>query len=99
MPRTEISKYTKFIVENEGWYIVEYDYTSVPGVMYLSLTEDKVNMIYDDLKEDIADTDRRAVYEFIVPEQIQKFQIGEIVSPIFTITKNGIPVQMETVLT
>lgn len=99
LPRTEISKYTKFIVEDEGWYIVEYDYTSVPGVMYLSLTEDKVNMIYDDLKEDIADTDKRAVYEFIVPEQIQKFQINEIVSPIFTITKNGIPVQMETVLT
>lgn len=99
LPKTDISKYTKFIVEDEGWYIVEYDYTSVPGIMYLSLTEDKINMIYDDLKEDIADTDRRAVYCFITPEKPQCFKIGEVINPIFTVTKNGEPIQLETVLT
>ena len=65
--------------------------------MYLSLTEEKVNYIYDDLKENIADTDKRAVYEISQPEETQNFKIGDIVNPIFTITKNGKPIDLEVI--
>ena len=37
-----------FIIENEGWQIIECDWTSVEGIAYMSLTESKVNYQYDD---------------------------------------------------
>lgn len=96
LPRRDISRKTRFIVEDEGWYVVESDFSSVPGVMYLSLTEEKVNQIYDDLENDIADMDKKAVYKFVVPESIQKFKLGEEVIPEFYLTKNGKVFQMDT---
>ena len=38
--------------------MVEADFTSVNGIIYMSLTENKVNLHYDDLVEDVADIDR-----------------------------------------
>jgi hypothetical protein len=32
-----------FIIENEGWEVIECDWTSVEGIVYMSLTESKVN--------------------------------------------------------
>jgi len=32
-----------FIIEDEGWVVIECDWTSVEGVIYMSLTESKVN--------------------------------------------------------
>ena len=51
MPRYPIERSTNFIVENESWNTVEYDHTSVPGLIYVSLTENKINSIYDDSEE------------------------------------------------
>jgi len=34
----------------------------VPGVIYLSLTEGKINSIYDDVANNLADTDKIANY-------------------------------------
>ena len=48
--------------------MVEYDHTSVPGIMYISMTEEKINSITDDVKNDIADLDKMAKYEIILPE-------------------------------
>lgn len=95
IPKKEIDRGTSFIVEEEAWSMVEYDHTSVPGIMYLSLTEEKINFVYDDLKNNIADTDRLAKYDVSLPEKIQNFNIGEEVKPIFTITKNGFPIDIE----
>lgn len=97
LPKKDIERATSFIVEEESWSVVEYDHTSVPGIMYLSLTEEKVNYIYDDLKENIADTDKRAVYEISQPEETQSFKVGDTVNPIFTITKNGKPIDLEAI--
>ena len=47
-----------FIIENEGWTIIECDWTSVEGIAYMSLTESKVNYQYDDRIVDIAELDR-----------------------------------------
>lgn len=95
MPRYPIERSTNFIVEDESWTVVEYDHTSVSGVIYLSLTENKVNLIYDDLINDIADTDKLAQYTVVVPAEIQIFNIGDIIAPTCTLTKNGIPVNLE----
>lgn len=99
LPRQEIERGTSFIVEDEAWYVVEYDHTSVPGVMYLSLVEEKVNYVYDDLEHDIADTDKLAVYEIVLPENMQNFNIGDEVKPIYTLTKNGFPSDEEVTYT
>lgn len=58
MPRVDIARGTNFIIEDEGWQLIELDWTSVPGIIYLSLTESKVNYQYDDMNVDIADTDK-----------------------------------------
>ena len=91
LPRYPIDRATNFIVEDESWTVVEYDRSSVPGVIYLSLTESKVNMIYDDLDNDIADLDKLAIYNLSVPEVTQIFTVGETIDLTFTLMKNGVP--------
>ncbi len=95
MPRVNIERGTNFIIEDENWQLVEYDHTSVAGVIYLSVTENKVNMIYDDLNEDIADTDRLAQYRIDLPPVDQTFSVGNIIHPVYTLMKNGIPIDEE----
>lgn len=95
MPRYPVERSTNFIIEDESWTVVEYDHTSVPGIIYLSLTENKVNTIYDDLVEDIADTDKLAQYSLSVPAENEIFSVGDIVTPTCTLTKNGIPINLE----
>jgi len=68
MPRYSIDRATNFIVEEESWTVVEYDHTSVPGVIYLSLTENKINSIYDDIENNNADLDKKARYDIVLPE-------------------------------
>lgn len=94
MPRHNIDRDTSFIVEEEAWSMVEYDHSSVPGVIYLSLTEEKLNSIYDDTINNIADTDRLAKYEVITGKEKQIFTIGSPIVPTFTIVKNGKPVEV-----
>ena len=98
MPRYPIDRATNFIIEEESWSVIEYDHTSVPGTIYLSLTENKINLIYDDLENNIADTDKLAQYSLSVPAESQQFAINSLIEPKFTLTKNGIPYQAETIL-
>lgn len=98
MPRYPIDRATNFIVEDESWTVVEYDHTSVPGVIYLSLTENKINTIYDNVAINVADTDKYAQYELLMPEENQVFKINDIIAPKFTLTKNGVPFDAEIVL-
>lgn len=92
MPRRSITRSTNFIVEDESWNVVEYDHTSVPGIIYLSLTENKINTIYDDTDNNIADLDKRAKYQIITSPTVQRFSIGdEITGLVYTVMKNGIP--------
>ena len=90
MPRRdELTLGLNILVEEESWVVVEYDHTSVPGVMYISLTEGKVNSLVDDLENNIADTDKIAVYELSMPPINQIFELGAHIQPVFTLTKNG----------
>lgn len=95
MPRYPIDRSTNFIVEEESWTVVEYDHTSVPGIIYLSLTEGKINSIYDDVNNNLADTDKIAKYDLSIPNNEQIFNIGDPIIPVFTLTKNGVPYDAE----
>ena len=67
-----------FIIENEGWQIIECDWTSVEGISYMSLTETKVNYEYDDRDIDVAETDR---YKFPILPALYK--VGDTIIPQF----------------
>ncbi len=92
LPKQPIDRLTKFIVEEEGWYLVELDKSSVPGVMYLSATEDKINYINDDLKNEIGDVDKLAKYDFVFPEKEESFKVGAPIDLTFSIMKDGKPI-------
>lgn len=98
MPRYPIERSTNFIIEDESWQVVEYDHTSVPGTIYLSLTENKINLIYDDVENNIADLDKLAKYTLQLPEEKQIFSIGSVITPRFTLMKNGKPYNTEVIL-
>lgn len=67
-----------FIIDDEGWTVIECDWTSVDGVVYMSLTESKVNYHYDDREIEIADLDR---YKFPVLPTLYK--VGDPIIPQF----------------
>ena len=68
-----------FIIEDEGWQVIECDWTSVEGVVYMSLTESKVNYQYDDRIVDVAETDR-----LLFPTLQAVYNIGDEIVPEFT---------------
>lgn len=100
MPRhnPEVYRSTNFIVEEESWITIDYDHTSVPGITYLSLTEGKVNSLTDDIENNLADTDKIAIYELSLPPISQTFHLGEHINPVFTLVKNGVPSNEEVEL-
>ena len=98
MPRYPIDRATNFIVEEESWQVIEYDHSSVPGVIYLSLTENKINLIYDDLENNIADADKLAKYTISLPAEKEVFKVGDEIKPTYTLMKNGVPIFPEVEL-
>ena len=78
VPQT-VDRGTTFIIEDEGWKMVEADFTSVNGIIYMSLTENKVNLHYDDLVEDVADIDR-----LVFPTLQKVYTVGQEIIPEFT---------------
>ena len=61
MPFTkDIKREQRFIVDGEAWYVIEFDSSSVDGITYITLGEDKKDLQNDLLldqgdKEDLAD--------------------------------------------
>lgn len=77
--KNTVERGINFIIEDEGWTMVEADFTSVNGIIYMSLTENKVNFEYDDIEADIADTDR-----LLFPSLNAQYKVGEEIVPNFT---------------
>ena len=76
--RDQLMRGINFIINDEGWVVIECDWTSVEGVIYMSLTESKVNYNYDDRDVEIADLDR---YKF--PELPTLYKVGDTIIPQF----------------
>lgn len=90
MPYYPIDRATNFIVQGESWHTIECDFTSVPGTIYISLTENKANLIYDDLVEGVADLDKRARYTLqVAADPLQVAVSNEPLDLQYHITKNG----------
>lgn len=53
--RKNIELSQRFLIDETAWLVVETDYISVKGIIYLSLTEDKKDLYEDDIDNDIAD--------------------------------------------
>lgn len=53
--RKNIELSQRFLIDETAWSVVETDYISVKGIIYLSLTEDKKDLYEDDIDNDIAD--------------------------------------------
>ena len=76
--QNQLLRGTTFIIEDEAWVVIECDWTSVDGVIYMSLTESKVNYQYDSRTEDIAALD---TYKF--PQLLAVYSVGDTIIPQF----------------
>ena len=75
MPYTDdIKREQRFIVDGEGWYVIEFDSSSVDGITYITLGEDKKDL-QQDLLIDKGDSEDLANYK-----DENKFYIG-LVNP------------------
>lgn len=79
LARDQLLRGINFIIQNEAWTVIECDWTSVDGIIYMSLTESKVNYQYDDRDNNIADTDR-----LTFPSLQAVYKIGDYIIPEFT---------------
>lgn len=55
MPNCNIPIDTRFILGSRAWKVVGYDDLSTPGIVFLSLEQDKIDLQKDDLDNKIAD--------------------------------------------
>ena len=89
MPYQEIEKETEIMVNNEVWRLIEYDKTSVKGVIYLSFGETKLNELADDKYSQLANADKQQVWAISAPKEIAA-SVGEKIIVPFKISKNGV---------
>lgn len=94
MPVQPIPKTTEILIDDEAWYLVDYDKVSVPEIIYMSFTESKVNELRDSVEEQIANYDKIQEWHFEGLETIS-VTLGEIVEPQFTAYCDGIPTEIE----
>ena len=73
-PDLEIGK--KFLMSGRAWIIVDYDITSVPGLMYVSLTEDKIDRLDDNTLLEIAEYDNLNRYRIELTEEDIEVVLG-----------------------
>ena len=89
MPYQKIEKETEIILFEEAWSLTEYDKTSVPGIIYLSFTETRVNDLRDDVDESLANADKINTWTIQAPSTIFCV-VGEPFELNYSIAKDGI---------
>lgn len=67
----------KFLISERAWIVVEYDITSVPGIMYVSLTEDKIDRMNDDVILGVAEYDNLNNHKISISEDSIQIVVGE----------------------
>lgn len=95
MPYQYIAKNTEIIIFDEVWRLVEYDKTSVPGIIYMSFTETKVNELTDDLNQSLANADKIQTWSIQTPEQYT-VSLNSSFVPSYTLVKDGIKQETDT---
>lgn len=90
MPNKPIPKTVEILINDEAWYLVDYDKVSVPGIIYMSFTESKVNALHDNIEKEIANYDKIVDIQIKGIDTIQA-NIGDEIIPEYTIYLDGIP--------
>lgn len=75
--RQNIELAKRFLIDETAWSVVESDYISVKGVLYLSLTEDKRDLYQDDINENIADIVDLNKFQLVVENKEINLRIDE----------------------
>lgn len=88
-PTQNIPRDTEIIVDEEAWYLVDYDKISVPGIIYLSFTETNVNQERDDIDDSIANADQINKWKISGSDTLVA-KLGDTIEPQITIYKNGL---------
>lgn len=86
-PRHPVALNSRFIIDGRAWRVTEHDSTTNKGLMYLSMMEDNINTATDDLVNNIANIDKRAVYE-VITEPLIALSVGETWTLPITIRRN-----------
>lgn len=92
VPTVAIRRYTSFIINGEGWFVIDKDNISIKGITYYTMCEQKLNYVDDDLVNEIAKKDQLAKYEFLIPTSPVTINVGQCIAfydlP-YSIVKNG----------
>lgn len=89
MPHQMMALGTEIIVLDEVWSLVEYDQSSVPGIIFLSFTETNLNEQRDSVESKIANIDKLANWSIEMPNN-QIVAPNTIIDLNYAITKNGV---------
>lgn len=98
MPVQKFPKKTRFIINDQAWKIAGFDSISFSGLMFLSLSEDVIDTQNDNLVDDIAENDGD-VYSIDLVNTAYTAVVGEIFTPIYTVMKNNVPVNLPCTIT
>lgn len=73
----------KFIIDGRAWFVDEYDATSSKGVIYYSLTEDKIDRMDDNIENGLANANKLDCYKIAIQDEIScGLTDNYIISPI-----------------
>ena len=89
MPHKLMPINTEIMVIDEVWYLVDYDQSSVPGIIFMSFTETNLNQQRDDVDNKIANIDKLATWVINMPTT-RTVAANTIIVPEFAILKNGV---------
>ena len=89
MPHKLMPLNTEIMVIDEVWYLVDYDQSSVPGIIFMSFTETNLNQQRDDVDNKIANVDKLATWVINMPAT-RTVAANTIIVPEFAILKNGV---------
>lgn len=88
MPHQLMAVNTEIMVLDEVWYLVDYDQSSVDGIIFMSFTESELNEQRDDKENGIANADQIADWSIEVAAT-RTVEPNTTFTPEFAIYKNG----------
>lgn len=89
-PDIELLKGTRFLIEGEGWSVVDHDGISVDGITFFTAVEDKVITQADDVTNEVANNASIAKFTIDIPNYtLQYSRGGAPILPIFAAYKDG----------
>ena len=75
--RKDIELGKRFLIDETAWYVVESDYISVKGVLYLAMTEDKIDVYQDDIENNIAEVIDLNKFKIVVDDKTIELGLNE----------------------